>query len=106
MPPLLTVRVGECLTAIHCPKYAEQWISQGCHGDPHRVLRGQQPLLPHSSLAHQRAFRLARLVHEEDIINKHGNLTTSQDILIKPGSLLMRRQNLAVFLSTSHQRGA
>ena len=56
--------------------------------------------------AHPRAFHLARLVHEEDIINKHGNLTTSQDILIKPGSLLMRRQNLAVFLSTSHQRGA
>ena len=39
MAPLLTVRVGECLTAIHCSKYAEQWISQGCHGDPHRVLR-------------------------------------------------------------------
>ena len=44
MAPLLTVRVGECLTAIHCSKVAEQWISQGCHGDPHRVLRGQQPL--------------------------------------------------------------
>ena len=39
MAPLLTVRASEFLTAIHCSKIAEQWIRQGCHGDPRRDLR-------------------------------------------------------------------
>ena len=34
MAPLLTTRVGDSLTAIHCSKLADQWISQGCHGVP------------------------------------------------------------------------
>ena len=32
MAPLLTVRVGDHLTAIHCYQLAEQWVRQGCHG--------------------------------------------------------------------------
>ena len=36
MAPLLTIRVGDSLTAIHCPIFAEQWISQGCREVLHR----------------------------------------------------------------------